>query len=95
MGITPCFCDQDIASAEEESAKKKVGAATAVKQLEKLKKEAARTEADAAKAETELAARKDEHKVLSCSLLSNSAQMCLSPAHRCFCILAHFICKYL
>ncbi|EIE19557.1 RecF/RecN/SMC protein [Coccomyxa subellipsoidea C-169] len=38
----------DIAAAEEESAKKKVGAAAAAKQLEKLRKEATKTESDAA-----------------------------------------------
>ena len=40
-----------------------MGAATAAKQLEKLTKETAKTEADAAKAETELEAKRQEHKV--------------------------------
>lgn len=68
-----------------------MGAATAVKQLERLKKEAAKTEVDAAKAETDLAARKDEHKVLSGSLLSYPAQMCPPPVHRCLCILTNVV----
>ncbi len=40
-----------------------MGAATAAKQLEKLAKEASKTEADASKAGTDLEARRQEHKV--------------------------------
>ena len=54
---------QDIAGAEEEAAKSRVGAAAAGKQAEKLRKESAKTDADAAKAEADIAARKAEQKV--------------------------------
>ena len=54
---------QGISAAEEEAAKKKVGSATAVKQLEKLRKEAAKTSKDAERTADELASKKVEHKV--------------------------------
>ena len=54
---------QDISVAEGEAAKKKVGSAAAVKQLEKLRKEAAKTSKDAEQTSSELASRKEEHKV--------------------------------
>ena len=54
---------QAIAAAEEEAAKKKVGSAAALKQLEKLRKEAVKSTSEADKISEELAARKQEHKV--------------------------------
>jgi hypothetical protein len=54
---------QAISAAEEEAAKKKVGSAAALKQLEKLRKEAAKTSKEAEKVSEELLARKEEHKV--------------------------------
>ncbi len=59
-GIVPM---QAISAAEEEAAKKKVGGAAALKQLEKLRKEAARTSKEAEKTADDLASRKGEHKV--------------------------------
>ena len=54
---------QAIAAAEEEAAKKKVGSAAALKQLDKLRKEAVKATSEADKISEELAARKEEHKV--------------------------------
>ena len=54
---------QAISAAEEEAAKKKVGSAAALRQLEKLRKEAARTSKEAEKTADDLASRKGEHKV--------------------------------
>ena len=63
-GPTGALClAQDISVAEAEAAKKKVGSAAAVKQLEKLRKEAAKTSKDAEQTAAELASRKEEHKV--------------------------------
>ena len=75
---------QAISAAEEEAAKKKVGSAAALKQLEKLRKEAAKTSKEAEKVSEELLARKEEHKV------NNKAQItdhtCLSSrAVPCLC----------
>lgn len=56
---------QDIAAAEEESAKSKVGAAASLKQLEKLRKEKDKTAADLDKAEADLAATKAKQQVLT------------------------------
>ncbi|CAK0785709.1 hypothetical protein CVIRNUC_008920 [Coccomyxa viridis] len=53
---------QAIAAAEEEAAKKKVGSAAALKQLEKLHKEAVKSTSEADKISEELVARKQEHK---------------------------------
>ena len=58
-----CGWGQDISTAEEEAAKKKVGGAAAVKQLEKLRKEAAKTSKDAERTAEDLASKKEEHKV--------------------------------
>ena len=54
---------QAIAAAEEEAAKKKVGSAAALKQLDKLRKEAVKSTSEADKIFEELVARKQEHKV--------------------------------
>lgn len=54
---------QAISAAEELAAKKKVGSAAALKQLEKLRKEAAKTSKEAENVSEELLARKEEHKV--------------------------------
>ena len=54
---------QAISAAEEDAAKKKVGSAAALKQLEKLRKEAARTSKEVEKTADDLASRKREHKV--------------------------------
>ena len=61
--LSSVWLAQDISAAEEEAAKKKVGGAAAVKQLEKLRKEAAKTSKDAERTAEELASRKEEHKV--------------------------------
>jgi hypothetical protein len=53
---------QDITAAEEEAARKRVGATAAGKQLEKLRREVAKTEADAAKVDADLAERRAEAK---------------------------------
>ena len=60
---------QAIANAEEEAAKKKVGSAAALKQLDKLRKEAVKSTKEADKTSEELAARKEEHKV--CNALTH------------------------
>ena len=54
---------QAIAAAEEEATKKKVGSAAALKQLDKLRKEAVKATSEADKISEELAAKKEEHKV--------------------------------
>ncbi len=64
---------QDIAAAEEESAKSKVGAAAAQKQLEKLKKETAKTKADLDKAESDLEAFNSQRKVRCPALFFSNA----------------------
>lgn len=61
---------QDISTAEGEAAKKKVGSAAAMKQLEKLRKEAAKTSKDAERTADELASKKEENKVADWALLS-------------------------
>ena len=53
---------QDIAAAEEEGARKRVGAAAAAKQLEKLRKDIVKSQADADRVEADLAVRKAEAK---------------------------------
>ena len=54
---------QDISTAEEEAAKKKVGSAAAMKQLEKLRKEGSKTSKEAERTADELSSKKEEHKV--------------------------------
>ena len=61
---------QDISAAEGEAAKKKVGSAAAVKQLEKLRKEAVKTSKDAERTAAELASSKEEHKVADGAFLT-------------------------
>lgn len=74
---------QAISAAEEEAAKKKVGSAAALKQLEKLRKEAAKTSKEAEKVSEELLARKEEHKVnnksqKSWAIHASLAEYCLA-----------------
>lgn len=65
-----CNPAQGISAAEEEAAKKRAGSAAAVKQLGKLRREAAKTSKEAERTADELASKKEEHKVPTGSFMA-------------------------
>lgn len=75
------WCVQAISSAEEEAAKKKVGSAAALKQLDRLRKEAAKTSKEAEKTSEDLDACRNEHKVRD-SPWNTHLVLITSPSHQ-------------
>jgi hypothetical protein len=75
--MTSSMVLQDIAGLEEDATKKKVGAAAARKQAEKLVKDAAKGEKEASKVTAELEQKEKDFKVRVCQSIAAEEKRCL------------------